>query len=270
MPIQPTNKDISTRGITTANLSDFSGRDRQVVIHIDDPKGYRPVIMDGTTVGGKTKVALVDDLSDYVSESTYNSDKAGFETTTHASATYATKTELASYAPLANPTLTGTATLNAKTIATTDQIPDTSGFLTESDLTEIEADITDLQGQISDKTPDYGTLGTLPDNNVTQLSNLKVTNSTLENYAGVNAQLVYNTDSKQWVSMDGTTQGGANTLVNAKGYRGNLEGYEKSSQQTGGSAIYTGYNYPDVIIADIAGILSPGIWLGGNDTAGLV
>lgn len=98
MPIQVTNKDISTRGITTANLSDFSGRDRQVVIQIDDPKGYRPVIMDGTTVGGKTKVALVADLSDYVSESTYNSDKAGFETTANASTTYATKTELSSYA----------------------------------------------------------------------------------------------------------------------------------------------------------------------------
>lgn len=189
MPIQPTNKDISTRGITTANLSDFSGRDRQVVIQIDDPKGYRPVIMDGQTVGGKTKVALVDDLSDYVSETTYNSDKAGFETTAHASATYATKTELSSYettthasatyetkanaqatyatktelgnkadssalanyatktelaskAPLANPALTGTATLNGQTIATVDQIPSVP-TLTASQ-TDLEAGVSEL------------------------------------------------------------------------------------------------------------------------------
>lgn len=254
MPIQVTNKDIGTRGITSANLSDFAGRDRQVVIQVDDPKGYRPVIMDGITVGGKNKVALVDDLDEYAKKTEVPEVPPA--------------PDLSPYATKANPAFTGTATLNAKTIATTDQIPDTSGFLTESDLTEIEAGITDLQEQISEKNPDYGTLGALPDNNVTQLSNLKVTNSTLADYAGVNAQLVYNTDNKQWVSMDGTTQGGANTLVNAKGYRGNLEGYEKVSQQTGSSAIYTGYNYPDVIIADIEGITSPGIWLGGDDTAG--
>ena len=156
MSIQPTNKDISTRGITSANLSDFSGRDRQVVIQIDDPKGYRPVIMDGTTVGGKTKVALVADLSDYVSESTYNSDKAGFETTAHATATYATKseltsglaskadssalasyatkTELNSYATLADPELTGNATLDGSPIATEADIP----VLTSS-TTDLEA-----------------------------------------------------------------------------------------------------------------------------------
>lgn len=143
MPIQVTNKDIGTRGITSANLSDFSGRDRQVVIQIDDPKGYRPVIMDGTTIGGKTKVALVDDLSDYVSESTYNSDKAGFETTAHASATYATKSELnsyatkaelSSYATLAAPALTGNATLDGSPIATEADIP----VLTSS-TTDLEA-----------------------------------------------------------------------------------------------------------------------------------
>ena len=135
--------------------------------------------MDGTTVGGKTKVALVDDLSDYVPVDTYNSEKAGFatktelssyETTTHASATYetkanaqatyatktelgnkadssalanyATKTELASKAPLANPALTGTATLNGQTIATVDQIPSVP-TLTASQ-TDLEAGVSEL------------------------------------------------------------------------------------------------------------------------------
>ena len=97
MPVNLTNKDIGTRYALQEDFNNgFVGRDRQVVIQTDDPKGYRPVIMDGTTQGGKNKVALVADLSDYVSVSTYNSDKAGFETTTHASATYATKGELTS------------------------------------------------------------------------------------------------------------------------------------------------------------------------------
>lgn len=114
MEIPTTDLDIGTRYALQEDFNNgFVGRDRQVVIQTDDPKGYRPVIMDGATTGGKNKVALVDDLSDYVPVDTYNSEKAEFatkgelssyatktelsdyETTTHASATYATKTELA-------------------------------------------------------------------------------------------------------------------------------------------------------------------------------
>lgn len=153
MAVNLTDMDIGTRYALQEDFNNgFVGRDRQVVIQTDDPKGYRPVIMDGVTQGGKNKVALVNDLSDYVPVDTYNSEKAGFatkselsgyETTTHASATYATKTELAgkadsatlaSYAPLANPAFTGTATLGGQTIATVNQIPDVSGFATKAEL----------------------------------------------------------------------------------------------------------------------------------------
>lgn len=115
MAVSLTDLDVGTRYALQEDFNNgFVGRDRQVVIQTDDPKGYRPVIMDGTTQGGKSKVALLTDLSDYVSVSTYNSDKAGFatkgelssyatktelssyETTTHASATYATKSEVTS------------------------------------------------------------------------------------------------------------------------------------------------------------------------------
>lgn len=157
MAIPTTDLDIGTRYALQEDFNNgFIGRDRQVVIQTDDPKGYRPVIMDGATTGGKNKVALVDDLSDYVPVDTYNSEKVGFatktelssyETTTHASATYATKSELtnglagkadssalASYAPLANPAFTGTATLGGQPIATANQIPDVSGFATKAEL----------------------------------------------------------------------------------------------------------------------------------------
>lgn len=65
MPVDLTNNDISTRYALQEDFDNgFVGRDRQVVIQTDDPKGYRPVIMDGVTQGGKNKVALMDDVED--------------------------------------------------------------------------------------------------------------------------------------------------------------------------------------------------------------
>ena len=72
MAVALTNLDIGTRYALEEDFTNgFVGRDRQIVIKTDDPKGYRPVIMDGTTQGGKNKVALVDDLADYVPVTTY-------------------------------------------------------------------------------------------------------------------------------------------------------------------------------------------------------
>ena len=65
MPVDLTNNDISTRYALQEDFDNgFVGRDRQVVIQTDDPKGYRPIIMDGATQGGKNKVALMDDVED--------------------------------------------------------------------------------------------------------------------------------------------------------------------------------------------------------------
>lgn len=92
MAIALTNLDIGTRYALEEDFTNgFVGRDRQIVIKTDDPKGYRPVIMDGTTQGGKNKVALVDDLADYVPVATYNSDKADFVTTSTLTSSLATK-----------------------------------------------------------------------------------------------------------------------------------------------------------------------------------
>ena len=67
MPVNLTNMDIGTRYALQEDFNNgFVGRDRQVVIQTDDPKGYRPVIMDGKTTGGKSKVALLADLTDYL------------------------------------------------------------------------------------------------------------------------------------------------------------------------------------------------------------
>lgn len=73
MPVNLTNMDIGTRYALQEDFDNgFVGRDRQVVIQTDDPKGYRPVIMDGQTTGGKSKVALVADLTDYATKTELN------------------------------------------------------------------------------------------------------------------------------------------------------------------------------------------------------
>ena len=125
MPVNLTNNDISTRYALQEDFDNgFVGRDRQVVIQTDDAKGYRPVIMDGQTTGGKSKVALLADLTDYVSNSTYNTDKETFATKTELSTkadssalnNYATKEEVSAkadstalnnYLPLSGGTITG-------------------------------------------------------------------------------------------------------------------------------------------------------------------
>lgn len=143
MAVNLTDLDIGTRYCLQEDLDNgFVGRDRQVVIQTDDPKGYRPLIMNGQ--GVKNKVALVDDIDD------------------------------------------------------------------------LSAGIEDLQDQISEKNIDYGTLGALPDNNVTNVSQLKVTDATLEPFAGTNGQIVYNTTTKHLVIMDGTTTGGAKVVANTE------------------------------------------------------
>lgn len=76
MAVNLTDMDIGTRYALQEDFNNgFVGRDRQVVIQTDDPKGYRPVIMDGTTTGGKNKVALVDDLEDWIPARATSADK---------------------------------------------------------------------------------------------------------------------------------------------------------------------------------------------------
>lgn len=216
MAVPLTDLDIGTRYALQEDFNNgFVGRDRQVVIQTDDAKGYRPVIMDGVTQGGKSKVALLSDLTDY-------------ETTTHASGTYATKTELGSYATkseltsglagkadssalssyatkselnsyatLAAPALTGNATLDGSPIAT-------------------EADIDELQTQISDR---YNNYGVLPEdasqNTYATVQQLQSTTTNLSDYAGAQGQLVFNTDTKHLHLMDGSTVGGTQVANSA-------------------------------------------------------
>lgn len=115
--------DISTRGITNTNLAKFRGKQRQVVINVDD--GMRPIVMDGSTLGGKFKCASTEELSsglagkqptgDYatntaltqglatkVDSTTYSSDKSTFLTKTDASNTYLSKTAKAESAKVAD------------------------------------------------------------------------------------------------------------------------------------------------------------------------
>ena len=76
MTVNLTNLDISTRYALQEDFDNgFVGRDRQIVIQTDDAKGYRPIIMDGKTSGGKNKVALMDDLEDWKPARATSADK---------------------------------------------------------------------------------------------------------------------------------------------------------------------------------------------------
>lgn len=80
------------------------------------------------------KLAGTVDLSAYLTianaSSTYQ--PKGDYATTSALTAKADASALANYAPLANPAFTGTATLGGQTIATVNQIPDTSAFITST------------------------------------------------------------------------------------------------------------------------------------------
>ena len=76
MAVNLTNLDISTRYALQEDFDNgFVGRDRQIVIQTDDANGYRPIIMDGKTSGGKSKVALMEDLATWKPSRASRADK---------------------------------------------------------------------------------------------------------------------------------------------------------------------------------------------------
>lgn len=102
--------DVASRGVTNETLAQFKGLARQVVINIDD--NFRPVIMDGLTLGGKSKVALVTDLKDYLPK-----DNPTFSGTL--SGANGTFTETLSGT---NGTFSGTLSLNGNPVATQSEL----------------------------------------------------------------------------------------------------------------------------------------------------
>lgn len=97
-----TPNDWGMRGATNTTLPQFQGVPRQLVVNIDD--GYRPVIMDGTTLGGKFKCASSDELNSGLATKLGKTDKAESakvadkalqdHTGNNIVETYATKTEV--------------------------------------------------------------------------------------------------------------------------------------------------------------------------------
>ena len=238
MPVNLTNMDIGTRYALQEDFNNgFVGRDRQVVIQTDDPKGYRPVIMDGVTQGGKSKVALLADLTDYLPKN-----NPAFTGTLSG----------------ANGTFTGALSLNGDSVAT-------------------QSDLEDLQGQISDRYENYGVLpADASQNTYVTVQQLQSTSANLSDYVGAAGQLVYNTDTKKFHVMDGTTVNGASTLatnaevsssissvqstltnsintkVNKTGSRGQLSGYE-STYAEASNTLNINENSPDCIIMTSTG-----------------
>ena len=65
--------DRAQRKVSTANLANFAGVDCQLVV---EKETHRPVIMDGTTLGGAFKAASLDDLDNHKSATSGKADTA--------------------------------------------------------------------------------------------------------------------------------------------------------------------------------------------------
>lgn len=72
IPVDP-YLDRAQRKITTANLANFAGVDCQLIV---DKETHRPYIMDGSTLGGKFKVASLDDLNSHKAPTAIKADLA--------------------------------------------------------------------------------------------------------------------------------------------------------------------------------------------------
>lgn len=221
MAIPTTDLDIGTRYALQEDFNNgFVGRDRQVVIQTDDPKGYRPVIMDGATTGGKNKVALVDDLSDYVPVDTYNSEKAGFETKSNASATYATKTELSGYE---------TTTHASATYATKSELTSGLAGRDASVHTHEIANVNGLQTALDSKQSagNYSTVG----------------------HTHTKAEV---TDFAHTHHSSEITDLNLGAYVPKAGARGTLAGYETQTQSSG-ATVTIGYSTGDYVVHNADG-----------------
>ena len=201
------------------------------------------------------KLAGTVDLSGYVTTATANA-------TYQPKGDYATKAELANkadssalanYAPLANPAFTGTATLGGQTIATVNQIPDTSTFATKTELAgylplaggTITGPVTYNAGTIFNGGVEAnGGLNVLGSITFDDNKRIEPTDSGTGGLGIVNSKLVldvnqdfvdvYSTDSKQ-VSLRvnglavATARAVDATKISMLGSRGTLAGFENTS-----------------------------------------
>lgn len=234
MAIPTTDLDIGTRYALQEDFNNgFVGRDRQVVIQTDDPKGYRPVIMDGATTGGKNKVALVDDLADYVPVDTYNSEKAGFATKGELSS-YATKTELSGYETKANA---------SATYATKSELTSGLAGKAASVHTHEIANVNGLQTALDSKQAagNYSTVG----------------------HTHTKAEV---TDFAHTHPSSEITDLNLGAYVPKAGSRGTLSGYEMQTR-TFGTTANVGYSTGDIITHDAKGQTAITVNVDGNNVA---
>lgn len=231
MAIETTNKDISTRGVTNTTLAQFAGRARQVVINIDD--GFRPIVMDGSTLGGKFKVASLADIETALDE---YKPSGNFLTVETAAATYATKSEVtSSLAGKANATHTHAQADITGLSAALDAKANTSHSHNQSDVVGLEAalagkaaavhtheiaNVSGLQTALDSKQAagNYSTVGhTHTKADVTDFAHTHATSEV----TGLDTALATKADSSALTS-----------LIPKTGARGQLAGYESITEDT--------------------------------------
>ena len=269
MAIPTTDLDIGTRYALQEDFNKgFVGRDRQVVIQTDDPKGYRPVIMDGTTQGGKSKVALVADLSDYVSVSTYNSDKADFVTTSTLTSSLATKANTSHTHAQSDVTGLSDALAGKAAVSHTHTKSDVTDFA----HTHATSEVTGLATALASKA---NTSHTHAQSDVTGLSDALAgkaavshthTKSDVTDFAHTHATSEVTGLATALASKADTSV--VSTKISKAGSRGVLQGYETLTQSSG-NAVTIGYSTGDYIVHDAKNQTVVTITVDGSNIADL-
>ena len=200
-------------------------------------------------------------------------DLSGYLTTASATATYLSKTDaqstyqpvgdyatntaltqglaekadasvLANYAPLANPAFTGTATLGGQTIATVNQIPDTSALATKSELTSylpLAGGTVTGETEFSGGIRVYNNITAYPDITITDGGSIGVGSNSGDlrfdpSGASGDIELRYYTDPSRSSIL-------ASDILPKTGSRGTLAGYENTS--VGATALTINQDSPD-------------------------
>lgn len=239
MAIETTNKDISTRGVTNTTLAQFAGRARQVVINIDD--GFRPIVMDGSTLGGKFKVASLADIQTALDD---YEPSGNFLTVEDAAATYATKSEVTS-------SLAGKAN-TSHTHAQSDVtgLSDALAGKANTAHSHNQSDVVGLDTALAGKA---AASHTHTKAEVTDFAHTHATNEV----TGLDTALAAKADSSALTS-----------LIPKAGARGLLAGYEKQTR-TSGATVNIGYSTGDTITHDAIGQTALTVNVDGNNIADL-
>lgn len=194
--------DVASRGVTNTTLAQFKGLARQVVINIDD--GFRPVIMDGLTLGGKFFCASKAEVE------AVKVTAQGALTKTQADGYYLGKTAKATSASIADRATTAGKWTTARTLTLSGGA---TGSVSLDGSTNVTLNVTSIAGaKVTGTVPSATTANSVAWNNVSGKPDPVVKSGARGNLAGYEKTAIGNTVSA--TSRDCQVASGTVTVSN--------------------------------------------------------